>query len=601
MQNMYEYSPDTDSFRKVLSYPSAYARYNGVAFVLEDTAYIGLGLNKKDFVKYHPDNDLIVSPSQNTDEDEDNFGASGETNRWGAIAFTVRGKAFVGLGGVTGVSTKNRDLWSFQSPIPDTPENLTVATATQNSVTLRWTSHANNETGYEIERSENNTSSFSIANGGYTGIDTTEYQQTALPVDKEFFYRVRTVNATHQSGYSDTVLVNTYTPPSGLTATVASATEITLNWQDNSSGELGFIIQRATNGSFSELATVSADVVTYTDATAQPGFDYTYRVLVQATKSNSAPSNAVTAGSLTNPTELAAEVASGAVQLTWTYSGNNAGRFIIERRITGGSAFAEVANITATASPKYQDEAVEEASSYEYRVKAENLPRTSTYSDTVSAITQLLDPTTVTATVEDSTVIVSWTDKSGRETHYAIQRSLANGSEPVVLDTLIANTSSFLDTDSLSAGDYRYTVQALGTTVNSNAVASNTITIVEVPQETEESEEEEPTEEETDPKEEPTPEEEEEVITGTDEVIDLDKVKVYPNPSAGQVDVYVGNERAAYLAVFNSQGRLVEEVQQAEQSSSATVQLDLQFLPVGVYTLRVYTSEGVFVRKIARR
>jgi N-acetylneuraminic acid mutarotase len=594
VQNMYEYSPDTDTFRKVLSFNSVYSRYNGVAFVLNDRAYIGLGLLKKDFVIYDPKIDYIVSPSESTDKEEDNFGGSAATNRWGAIAFAIRGKAFVGLGGITSVSITNKDIWSFQSPTPDTPENLAVTTSTQTSVTLQWTSHANNETGYQIERSENNTDNFDVADGGTTGVDITEYQQTALPVDKEFFYRVRTVNATHQSGYSDTVLVNTYTPPSGLTATVASATEITLSWQDNSNGEQGFIIQRATNGSFSQLATVSADIITYSDATAEPGLDYRYRVLAQATESTSAPSDVVTAGSLTNPTGLAAEAAAGAVQLTWTYSGNNAGRFIIERRITGGSAFAEVANITATASPKYQDKAVEEASSYEYRVKAENLPRTSTYSANASVSTPLLDPTSVVATVKDSTVTIGWTDVSKQEMYYVVQRSLGDGSSTVVLDTLVADASSFTDTTSLDAGDYRYAVQAIGATVSSNLVVSNTITIAAPPKQTEMPGEEEP----NDP-EEPAPGDE--VVTGTDEAIDRDEIKVYPNPSTGQVKVYVGNEQTAYLAVFNSQGRLVEEVQQAEQGSSSGVQLDLQHLPTGVYTLRVYISQGLFIKKIARQ
>ncbi len=591
VQNMYEYSPDTDTFRKVLSYPSAYARYNGVAFVLNGKAYIGLGLLKKDFVIYDPAIDDIVSPSGNTNQNEDNFGNPTETNRWGAIAFTVRGKAFVGLGGITSVSTTNKDIWSFQSPIPDTPENLTATTPTQTSVTLRWTSQANNETSYQIERSENDTDGFSLVNGGTTGIDITEYEQTALPVDKEFFYRVRAVNATHNSPYSDTVLVNTFNPPSALTATVASATEITLSWQDNSTGEQGFIVQRATNGSFTELGTVSADVITYTDATAQPGLDYTYRVLTQATKSASAASNTVTAGSLTNPTGLTADATGGAsVQLRWSYSGNNVARFVIERQDSEGGAFALIANVASTSSPSYQDKTVAEAVSYTYRVKAENSPRTSTYSATTSATTLLLDPTAVTATVTDSTVAISWSDVSTREAHYLVKRSLADGSSAATLDTLVADASSFIDTDSLSAGDYRYTVQALGTPVNSNAVASNTITIVEPPKQTEVPGEEEP-----------APEEEEEVITGIDEVIDLDKVRVYPNPSAGQVDVYVGDERFAYLAIFNSQGRLINEVQQAEQGSSATIHLDLQYLPVGVYTLRVYTSQGVFVRKIARQ
>ena len=601
-KNIYEYDPANDTYQIGSKNDFMYAREDGVAFVLDGNAYIGLGIKLSsqatDFFIFEPKFKTIVSPSASLDQTEDDFGDSAEDNRWGAIAFVIRGKAYVGLGGYTNNGTnRKKDLWSFQSPIPDAPENLTVTTPTQTSVTLRWTSHANNEIGYTIERSENNTDNFTSAIGSPVGIDTTEYQQTNLPVDKELFYRVyaRGSSTTSNSPYSDTVLVNTYNPPSALAATVASATEITLNWQDNSTGEQGFVIQRATNGSFSELATVSADVATYTDETAQPGLDYTYRVLAQATSSVSAASNAVTAGSLTDPTNLTAVATGGAsVQLRWSYSGNNAGRFVIERQDSEGGAFALVANVTAASSPSYQDKTVAEGTSYSYRVKAEDLPRSSAYSPTASATTLLLAPQAVTAMVQDSTVAVNWTDVSERETHYVVQRSLADETAVVTLDTLKADASSFIDTTSLSAGDYRYHVQALGTTVNSNVVTSNTITVAKPPKETEAPGEEEPTEEEPTPK-------EEEVVTGIDEAIDLNEVMVYPNPSAGQVAVYVGDERFAYIAIFDSQGRLMDEVQQAEQGSSSHVRLDLQYLPVGIYTLRVYTSRGVFVRKIVRQ
>ncbi len=598
-KNIYEYDPATDSYQIGAKYDAMYAREDGVAFVLNGEAYIGLGIKLSsqttDFFIFEPKFRTVVNPSDALNQDEDAFGVVTENNRTGAIAFVIRGKAFVGLGGyVTTGTAQKKDLWSFQSAVPDTPENLTATTPSQTSVTLRWSSHANNETGYEIERSANDTDNFILANGGTTGIDVTEYEQTALPVDNELFYRVRATGS-QNSPYSDTVLVNTYNPPSNLAANVVSATEIKLSWDDNSNGEQGFVIQRSTNGtSYVALDTVLADVITFSDQTAQPGFDYTYRVLAQATVSVSAASNTIIAGSLTSPTNLTADVTGGtSVQLRWSYSGNNAGRFVIERQDSEGGAFALVANVTATSSPSYQDKTVGEGTLYSYRVKAEDLPRSSTYSLIASATTLLLAPQAVTATVQDSTVAINWTDALKRENHYVVQRSLANGSGVVAFDTLAADMSSFIDVTSLSAGDYRYTVQALGTAVNSNSVASNTITIVEPPKETEVPGEEEPAPEEE--------EEEEEVVTGNDELIDLSDVKVYPNPSAGQVEVYVGNERAAYLIVFNSQGRLVEEVQQAEQGSPATVQLDLQYLPVGVYTLRVYTSQGVFVRKIARR
>jgi len=58
-----------------------------------------------------------------------------------------------------------------------------------------------------------------------------------------------------------------------------SAADVTLTWNDNSSDETGFRIERSTDGSsFSVLGTVAADVITYSDETIQPSSTYWYRV-----------------------------------------------------------------------------------------------------------------------------------------------------------------------------------------------------------------------------------------------------------------------------------------------------------------------------------
>ena len=275
-KNIYEYDPATDMYTIGAKFDAMYAREDGSAFVLNGKAYIGLGLKitnqATDFFIFEPKFRTVVAPSGQLDQTEDAFGGTAEDNRTGAIAFTIRGKAFVGLGGYTdNGTTRKKDLWSFQSPIPDAPENLTATTPTQTSVTLRWTSHANNETGYEIERSEGDSDNFAVI--GVEGVDSTLYERNELPVDKEYFYRVSTRGAAQNSPYSDTVVINTYNPPSNLTATVGSPTEIALSWQDNSTGEQGFVIQRTTNGTtYQTLGTVLADMTTYTDATASAGF-----------------------------------------------------------------------------------------------------------------------------------------------------------------------------------------------------------------------------------------------------------------------------------------------------------------------------------------
>jgi hypothetical protein len=55
---------------------------------------------------------------------------------------------------------------------------------------------------------------------------------------------------------------------------------VTLSWEDQSSNEQGFKIERKTgiNGTFSEIATVGSNVTRYTDTEVRPATIYFYRV-----------------------------------------------------------------------------------------------------------------------------------------------------------------------------------------------------------------------------------------------------------------------------------------------------------------------------------
>jgi hypothetical protein len=95
-------------------------------------------------------------------------------------------------------------------------------------------------------------------------------------------------------------VVPTPTPPaapSGLTATAAlNPLRVLLSWTDNASNETGFDIQRATGatGVFSTLATVGANVTTFTDTSVLPNTTYRYQVRAVNTAGNSAFSNIAT-------------------------------------------------------------------------------------------------------------------------------------------------------------------------------------------------------------------------------------------------------------------------------------------------------------------
>ncbi|MHC4744798.1 MAG: PA14 domain-containing protein [Planctomycetota bacterium] len=68
--------------------------------------------------------------------------------------------------------------------------------------------------------------------------------------------------------------------PSSLSATPVSQTQIDLDWTDNADNETGFKIERSkrVNTNFKEIATVGADVTSFSDTTVRKNTLYYYRV-----------------------------------------------------------------------------------------------------------------------------------------------------------------------------------------------------------------------------------------------------------------------------------------------------------------------------------
>jgi hypothetical protein len=91
------------------------------------------------------------------------------------------------------------------------------------------------------------------------------------------------------------VAAQQFLPPSNLTAVANGSKTINLNWRDNSTGETGFRIERASlTGKFSHLVTVASGITTYSNSGLRRGKTYRYRVRANGTV-NSAYSNIATA------------------------------------------------------------------------------------------------------------------------------------------------------------------------------------------------------------------------------------------------------------------------------------------------------------------
>ena len=181
--------------------------------------------------------------------------------------------------------------------------------------------------------------------------------------------------------------------PTTLKATAASGTRVDLSWTDRSSNELGFAIERATDGGTYYLAdTVGAAQVKYSDLTVLPGHTYNYRVYAYNPGGTSAyaPSTSVTTPVVILPKApsgltATALTAGAGVSLAWKDNATNEAGFRIERQT--GTSWTVVATVAANIKT-VKDASAARLTTYSYRVLAFNVAGDSPSSNLVSVQTK---------------------------------------------------------------------------------------------------------------------------------------------------------------------------------------------------------------------
>ncbi|MEH7075447.1 fibronectin type III domain-containing protein [Neobacillus drentensis] len=291
--------------------------------------------------------------------------------------------------------------------LPAAPSKLTTVQESQNAK-LTWTDNATNATGFIIERSTDGTNFTVIASptqSKYVG--SVNYVDTNLTTGTTYTYRVKAVNGTLESDYSNTssvtIKASTQTPPtapSNLKASLLDGPSIGLTWTDNSSNETGFTVERSTDGvNFSAIGTSKAkngskNILTYTDSTVETGKSYYYRVNALNGTTPSTYSNTVTI-SIPNvpsaPTGIIATATGGqstdTIRVSWTASLGTVSSYDIQ--FSTSSTFSNNVSTynNGSTSTLYTRTGFTKRKTYYIRVRAVNQSGTSAWSSVANVNT----------------------------------------------------------------------------------------------------------------------------------------------------------------------------------------------------------------------
>ncbi len=166
--------------------------------------------------------------------------------------------------------------------LPAAPSNL-VATATSGTqIKLSWADNASNESAQVLVRclGESCGSPLEIP----VAANATSYIDTGLQPGMFYQYRIRARGTVGDSLYSSMVLRRTFAPPTiptNIAITANTRSQISMSWTDNSSDETSFLIERCIGSgcvNFSSLASVAANVTTFTNTGLSRNTSYSYRV-----------------------------------------------------------------------------------------------------------------------------------------------------------------------------------------------------------------------------------------------------------------------------------------------------------------------------------
>ncbi|HEU4753076.1 MAG TPA: S8 family serine peptidase [Armatimonadota bacterium] len=295
------------------------------------------------------------------------------------VRFRMVADSRVAAGGVwiDDIEIGGDTLQPFGGSVPAAPSNLVASALSQTEAGLTWSDNSPDETAFKIERRAGAEAYSQVA---ALPAGTTSYRDSGLTAGAAYTYRVRAVNDSGDSPYSNeaavTLPLDAPSAPTGLTAR-ASDGRVTLSWTA-SAGAATYRVKRA-SASAGPYALIASGVTgtTYTDVTVQNGTTYYYRVSAVGPGGESLDTTVVSATPRLEPaqsrpaapTNARASIGRRQVSLRWTQSTSPG---IVRNRVyrskTPGGQYTLLASVTART--RFTDRNVSRSTSYYYVITA---------------------------------------------------------------------------------------------------------------------------------------------------------------------------------------------------------------------------------------